>query len=243
MVGATDGLGLALARRYLGAGWRVGVVGRDPDKLARVLAELRAEEPDGVVEGVACDLADRERVVPALDELLVALGQMDLLVYCAGVMPPAAEGVSAGAEVEAMLRVNVLGAVQALEWAAAYFVLAGEGRLAAVGSVAGERGRKGHPAYGASKAALHQYLEGLRHRLHGTGVGVTAIKPGWVRTRMLPEALHGSPASVTPEAAADRVYRGLEQGRDVIWVPRFWGLVAWVLRALPTPLYKRMAPL
>lgn len=243
LVGATDGIGRALAAAYLRRGWRVGLMGRDPEKLQRVVARLLAAEPDGVVLGVRCDVARPERVAGAFDEMLRELGQMDLLVYCAGVMPPWSD------DLEERLRgvgptfdVNVVGAVHVLERAADYFVAAGIGRIAAIGSVAGERGRRGHPVYGASKAALHEYLEGLRHRLHRHGVGVTTVKPGWVRTRMLDEETARSRAAVGPERAAERIVRGLERGRDAFFVPAWWGLVALALRLLPRSLYKRFAP-
>jgi short-subunit dehydrogenase len=141
-----------------------------------------------------------------------------------------------------MLDVNVVGAIRLLEHAAAYMTAAGRGRLAAVGSVAGDRGRKGNPAYGASKAALDTYLEGLRHRLQGTGVGVSTVKPGYVRTRMLPVAARTFPPAISAEDAARRIVRGLDRGRDVFYVPAWWALVSRLLRLTPRFLYKRIAP-
>lgn len=243
LAGATDGIGRALAAAYLRRGWRVGVLGRDPGKLEDVLTELRTDEPEGVVRGVVCDVRDPEAIRRAFDEILRRLGQMDLLVYCAGAMPPYGEDLEERlAGVRPTMEVNVTGAIDLLERGADYFVSVGEGRLAAIGSVAGERGRKGHPVYGASKAALHQYLEGLRHRLHSHGVGVTTIKPGWVRTRMLDEDVSGSPAAVEPERAAEIIVRGLERGRDAFYVPGWWAGVALVLRLLPRSLFKRFGP-
>lgn len=235
LVGATHGIGLALAEAYAERSWRVGLVGRDPARVRNEVRRLREAYPGTTVEGGVLDVTRRDQVEPALEALLVTLGQMDLLVYCAGVMD-AGPGASSS-----MLEVNVLGAVDVLEWAAARLTDVGEGRLAAIGSVAGDRGRKGNPVYGASKAALHAYLEGLRHRLHPAGVGVTTIKPGWVRTRMLGE-VPGFPPSVGPSRAAELMVAGLDAGRDVFYVPRWWGLVSAGLRALPRALYKRVAP-
>lgn len=243
LVGATDGIGRALASAYLRRGWRVGLLGRSPEKLERVMAELLAEEPEGMVRGVTCDVRDPRRVAEAFDEILRQLGQMELLVYCAGVMPPYGETLHGRlASVAPILDVNVKGAIHVLERAADYFTAAGLGRIAAIGSVAGERGRRGHPVYGASKAALHQYLEGLRHRLHPHGVGVTTVKPGWVRTRMLGSEAARSPATVEPDQAAEAIVRGLEHGRDAFFVPGWWGAVALVLRLLPRSLFKRFGP-
>lgn len=242
VVGATDGIGRALAGEYLGRGWRVGLVGRDEVKLGRVRSALREAEPGGRMVTVTCDVTREDDCATGFQEVVRGLGQMDLLVYCAGVMRPedTPEARAAAAAVE--MAVNVVGAIRWLEPAADYLLSLGRGRLAAIGSVAGERGRKGHPVYGASKAALHAYMEGLRHRLHGTGIGVSVVKPGWVATRMLPDALHESRMAVSPGDAARAIADGLARGRESFFVPRRWAIVAGGLRAMPRFLHKRIAP-
>ncbi len=235
LVGATDGIGKALARVYLDRSWRVALLGRDEGKVDAVVGELGSEFPSETIVGGVLDVARDGDVVPSLERALAALGQMDLLVYCAGVMEAGVSGT------RRMVDVNFIGAVHVLSWGADYFVEAGKGRLAAIGSVAGDRGRKGNPIYGATKAALHQYLEGLRHALHGAGVGVSVIKPGWVRTRMLGD-VPGFPPSIAASKAAEIIVRGLDRGRDVFYVPGWWWVVSSALRLMPRPLFKRIAP-
>jgi NAD(P)-dependent dehydrogenase (short-subunit alcohol dehydrogenase family) len=241
LVGGTDGLGLALAREYLARGARVCLIGRSSSKVERRLEELRHGRSGSRVSGVVCDVTDAASIDAAFAAALRELGQLDLLLYCAGVMRPAGslrERLEGAAE---MLEVNTLGAIRFLERGADHLQTLGRGRVAAIGSIAGVRGRKGNPGYGASKAALHAYLEGLRHRLHGTGVAVSTVKPGFVRTRMLADAPRFPPA-LAPEDAARRIVDGLERGRDEFFVPRWWALVAAALRLLPVALHKRLAP-
>jgi NAD(P)-dependent dehydrogenase (short-subunit alcohol dehydrogenase family) len=238
LVGATDGIGRALAAAYLERSWRVAVVGRSAAKVDAVVAKLAESYPGSTVVGGVLDVTRRDAVVPALEGALAELGQMDLLVYCAGVM---GEGGATAADPAHLVAVNFLGAVDVLEWGARYFTEAGGGRLAAIGSVAGDRGRKGNPVYAAAKAALHQYLEALRHRLHPAGVGVTTIKPGWVRTRMLGRVPRFPPA-ITPELAARLIVKKLERGRDGFYVPAWWAPISLALRMMPRPVYKRVAP-
>lgn len=236
LVGATDGIGLALARAYLERSWRVGLLGRDPGKVEDLVTTLAGGFPGSTVVGGVWEVTDRHAAVPALEGALADLGQMDLLVYCAGV--------TGGRGPEAVRRtfdVNVMGAIEALDWGADYFVQAGRGRLAAIGSVAGDRGRKGDPCYGASKAALHAWLQGMRHRLQGSGVGVTTIKPGWVRTRMLGD-VPGFPPSISPARAAAAIIRAIDAGRDTVYVPWWWEAVSLGLRLTPEPIFKRLAP-
>jgi len=243
LVGATDGLGRALAREYLRRRWHVCIVGRDAGKLDEVLAALARETPEAAVTGIRCDVTDRGSIAAAFADGVASLGgTADLLIYCAGVLPPSGTTEKTLSSAAGTFDVNVLGAIHFLELGAAHMEPLRRGRLAAVGSVAGVRGRKGNPVYGASKAALHTYLEGLRHRLHPSGIGVSTIKPGFLRTRMLPEAVSRFPPTVEPEAAARRIADALEGGRDEFFVPGWWALVAAALRLLPSWLHKRIAP-
>ncbi len=241
LVGATDGIGRVLALHYADLGWYVGVVGRSPKKVDAVVAAVTARAPQPAV-GVVADVTDPDAVERGFREAISSLGQMDLLIYCAGVMPPGDTPDERIRGLGLTLDVNVRGAIHWLERGAEYFEALGAGRLAGIGSVAGTRGRKGHPVYGASKAALHAYLEGLRHRLHGSGVGVSTVMAGRVRTRMLDPAAAQSVMAVDAERAAVLIARGLKRGREVFFVPARWGLVALVLRALPRWLFKRVAP-
>lgn len=239
LVGATDGIGLALAREYLERRWRVAVVGRNEEKLGRVIDELRPRDPSAHVSGIVCDVTDGGRVAPAFDEAVRALGQLDLLVYCAGIMTTGADADERGWAARGMFEVNTAGAVHFLELGADYMADAGKGQLAAIGSVAGDRGRKGNRAYGASKAGLHAYLEGLRHRLHGSGVTVSTVKPGWVKTRMLEE---DRPGAIEPDDAAASIADRLQGRREVFYVPAWWRGVATILRWMPRFLFKRFGP-
>lgn len=241
LVGATDGIGKALAREYLLRGWRVAIIGRDPAKLERVLDQLRSEAPFRELSGVVCNVAEPKHAERAFQEAVRTLGQLDLLVYCAGVME-GGEGsgtLTRGMAARRMLAVNAAGAAHFLELGADYLQEAGKGQLAALGSVAGDRGRRGNPGYCASKAALHAYLEGLRHRLHGSGVTVSTVKAGWVKTRMLKE---DKPGAIEPAVAAATIAARLERGREVFYVPAWWRAAGLALRWMPRFLFKRLGP-
>lgn len=237
LVGATDGIGLALASRYVRRGRDVGVVGRNPQKLERVIRRLRDENDEPRTGGVHCDVTDEGAVPGAFERALDGLGGLDLMVYCAGVR---VDGETAGERYAAateMLDVNLAGAIHFLELAADHCAEEGAGHLAAIGSVAGDWARPRDPSYGASKAGLHAYLEGLRMRLRGTGVRVSTIKPGSVDTRMLSG---DPPGAIEPEDAAGRIQEGLDAGREVFYVPGWWRLVSLGLRLLPRSMLRRV---
>ncbi len=241
LVGATDGLGRALAELYASRGYWVTLLGRSPEKLDALVARLRSAHPDATVAGVACDLADARRIEPAFREAIGISGHCDLFVYTAGVMPPGDGETSVAADDRVAFEVNAVAAAEMLGLAANYFRAARKGTIAAVSSIAGDRGRKANPAYCASKAALSAYLEALRHRLHPYGVKVVTVKPGFLGTRMT-AGKEGLFWVCPVEEAARIVERKVDAGREVFYVYARWALVALVLRHLPRPLFKRFGP-
>lgn len=241
LVGATDGLGRALADLYASRGYWVTLLGRSKEKLDALVDRLRTAHPDATVAGVVCDLTDPSRLEPAFREAIGLSGHCDLFLYTAGVMPPGDGETSVAADDRLTFEVNTVAAAHLLGLAANYFRAARKGTLAAVSSIAGDRGRKANPAYCASKAGLSAYLEALRHRLHPFDVKVVTVKPGFVGTRMT--AGKTGLFWVCPvEEAARIVERKVDAGREVFYVYARWALVALVLRHLPRPLFKRFGP-
>ncbi len=152
VVGATDGIGLALAHEYVGRRWRVGLVGRSEQQLDRVLSGFQSGGAEPQVIGCRCDVSDSMAIGVAFGNLVSRLGGLDLLIYCAGIKLPAANMQERLAGTGPTFAVNVEGAVHFLERGARYLAETRRGRLAALGSVAGVRGRKGDPVYAASEA-------------------------------------------------------------------------------------------
>ncbi len=241
VVGATDGLGKALAAEYASRGAWVALVGRSPEKLEAVRREIAGRFPDATVASVLCDLNDRDRLAPAFREAVAAIGHCDLFIYNAGVMHHG-DGMTAEPEKDReTMEVNAVAAVGMLGLAANYFGEARRGQIAGISSIAGDRGRKGNPAYNASKAALTTYLEGLRNRLHPFGVTVSTVKPGFVGTRMT-AGKKGLVWVAPPEEAARIIADRLGRGHEVFYVYRRWALFGLVLRHVPRAIFKRVGP-
>jgi decaprenylphospho-beta-D-erythro-pentofuranosid-2-ulose 2-reductase len=139
-----------------------------------------------------------------------------------------------------VFEVNVIGAVAWINEAATWFSRTGAGVIVGVGSVAGERGRSGFPAYNASKAALHTFLEAQRNRLARHGVRVVTIKPGPVQTAMLRG--RQVPLTVTPEAVAAVITDSIESGALVRYVHWVWGPIMQVIRNIPSFVFRRFGP-
>ncbi|MHB8637140.1 MAG: SDR family NAD(P)-dependent oxidoreductase [Fimbriimonadaceae bacterium] len=180
ILGGSSGIGAELARQLAAAGTNVLVVGRN----AARLNALAASNPERiqVVKHDLCDWTSPGR--PTLDAMAATLGGLDIVFWAAGIMPEVGIEEFDSSKDVAMITTNFTAAVAWLDEAAARFQAAGAGTIVGIGSVAGDRGRAAKPAYNASKAGLHAYLEALRNRLDGKGVTIVTVKPGPVDTPM-----------------------------------------------------------
>lgn len=139
-----------------------------------------------------------------------------------------------------MVDVNLLGAVAWITPAAARFEAARAGTIVGISSVAGERGRRKNPVYGTTKAALTAYLEALRNRCSRYGVNVVTAKPGFIDTPMT-KGVEGLFWLISADEAATAIIRLAERGNSASgYVPRRWALVAFVIRMIPSFIFRRM---
>jgi short-subunit dehydrogenase len=238
VVGASSGIGAELVRRLVADGYLVAAVARREAELAALARKIDGDGPKRVFPFVA-DVRDVDRAKPLFDEIVRALDGLDLVIYAAGVMPrvgPDTYDIDADRQI---VEVNVTGAMAWLNPAAERFGQLGAGTIVGIGSVAGDRGRIGQPAYCASKAALHTYLESLRNRLRRKGVSVVTIKPGPVRTPMT-DGLDKLPMVIDVDVAAEGILRAVRRGAQEAYVPRQWSLVMWVIRMIPSAIFHRL---
>ncbi|MBM3985463.1 MAG: SDR family NAD(P)-dependent oxidoreductase, partial [Planctomycetes bacterium] len=208
------------------------------ERLARE-AGAQAAAAGGLVLARAHDVHDSEAVPALFEELVRELGGLDLLVYTAGIMPPVARSEYDTAKDLDILAVNFGGLVAWGNAAAQLFRTQRSGTLVGVSSISGNRGRKGNPLYGASKAAMDNWLESLRNRLAADNVHVCTIKPGYIATRMT-AGLQGLFWVATPEQAAAAVLEAARRRANVRYVLRRWELVGRVLPLIPSFVFRRL---
>lgn len=215
---------------------RIILAARDPAALDEMAWEL---EHDGVeVNLLAFDANDLD-AHPDLVDHAFADGDIDLVLVAFGVL---GDGESGGRDREAALEVlntNFVGAVSVVLPVVERLRQQGHGTLVVLSSVAGERVRKSNVAYGASKAALDGFCQGLGDLLAGTGVRLMIVRPGFVHTRMT-EGLKPAPLATTADKVAEVIVEGLRKDRDVVWVPPALRYVMAGLRHLPRPLFRRL---
>jgi NAD(P)-dependent dehydrogenase (short-subunit alcohol dehydrogenase family) len=237
--GATKGIGRAVARELAQRGDRVFLLGRDAADLARTAGDLDVRAGRSSVAGSAhADLTNPSTFGPALAEARRALGDIDAFIVTAGEFGTQAELEADRARAGRLLDANFTNTILFCEDARGILLPRG-GTLCVVSSVAGERGRKPVILYGAAKAGLTRYLEGLDHKFRAAGLKVVCVKPGFVKTGMT-AGLKTPPFAGTPEGVAKRIVRAVDRGTPVVYAPRIWRLIMFVIRLLPRFVMRRI---
>ncbi len=238
VTGASSGIGRALSRRLAARGTHVVLAARR----ASLLEEQRAEivGSGGLASVLELDVGDTASVVEALARVDDELGGLDLVIANAGVGLNRDAKALGWEHVEPVMRVNVLGAMATLTALLPRMVARGRGHLVGVSSLAQYRGLPTSAAYSASKAAVSTFLEGLRVDLRGTGVAVTDIRPGFVRTPILDESVRDLPYVMDLEPAVDIVLRAIDRRQAVCAFPFPLAQLAAASRALPNAVYDRL---
>ena len=239
VLGATRGMGRALARLMAERGDTVFLLGRDRDDLERSARDLEARAGRGAVGAFACDLERPETFGPALDAAAAHMGGLDTVVVTAGLFATQ-DRLEADLELtRRLLLVDFTNTVVFCEAARARLLAGGGGTLCVFSSVAGDRGRKPVVLYGAAKAGLSAYLEGLDHRFRAAGLRTVCVKPGFVRTSMT-EGLPAPPFAGEPAAVAATVLRAIDRGTPVVYAPPIWRLVMLAVRSLPRAIMRKV---
>lgn len=232
-LGATRGMGRALARLMAERGDSLFLLGRDEADLARSAADLQIRSGRSTTIGhAACDLADPGTFAAALDRAAEAMPDFDAVVVTAGVYAPQETLEQDPARVASMCAVNFGHTVLFCEEARKRLLARGGGTLCVFSSVAGDRGRKPVAIYGATKAGLSHYLESLDHKFRDQGLVTVCVKPGFVRTGMT-EGLKAPPFAGEPEPVARRVLAAIDAGKPVVYAPAAWWAVMAIVSRLP----------
>jgi short-subunit dehydrogenase len=239
IVGATRGMGRALARRLAERGDTLFLLGRDEAEMALSARDLEARGAPTPVAQARLDLGEPDGFAAALDAADRTLSRMDALVVTGGLFARQEDLAAEPARLAALLHVNFTGTVLLCQQAAVRLAARGGGLICAFGSVAGDRARRGNYLYGASKAGLAAFLDGLDLAYRDRGVRVLCVKPGFVRTSMT-EGLPVPPFAGEPAVVARRVVAAMDAGRHQVYAPGVWRLVMLIIRALPRAVLRRV---
>ena len=237
IVGATSAIAAETARLLAQRGDELLLAARDEARLQLMAQDLLVQGARHV-ETIAFDAL-------AATDYVGLTGRcwgdgLDLLLLAHGTLPAQEAVQDDPAATEQALQVNANSAIGVLAAFAPLFEARGQGAIVVISSVAGDRGRKSNYVYGAAKAALSAYSQGLRNRLFSSGVSVITIKPGFVDTPMTADFPKGA-LWAQPRQIAAGILRAVERGSDVVYLPGFWRLIMMIIRAIPEKVFKRLS--
>ncbi|HUY22693.1 MAG TPA: SDR family NAD(P)-dependent oxidoreductase [Acidimicrobiales bacterium] len=239
VVGGTSDIARAVLRALVARRLRrIVLAGRDEVALAAAAKELQALGADEV-DTTVLDVTDVPAAAALARDSAARLGQVDLVLVAAGVLGDQAVDEVDPEAAARVLTVNCTGPAAAMTAFAGVLRHQGHGRMVVLSSVAGVRVRRANYVYGASKAGLDAFAQGMAEALRGTGASLMIVRPGWVATRMT-AGRDPAPFATTPDAVAADVVSGMERSAAVVWSPAPLRLVFGALRLAPGALWRRM---
>ncbi len=240
ILGATSGIALEIQRLLARQGRELLLVARSPQRLAEIQADLAARGAQQVVT-YSADLASIQQHAAIFDFARHTFPDFDTVLLAYGSMRDQKGSETSVDTLLEELQVNFVSAAAILTLFAADLERRRTGCLAAITSVAGDRGRRSNYVYGSSKGALSLFLQGLRSRLHPAGVRVITIKPGPVQTPMT-DHLHNSARFADPQQVARDIVRALERrSPDVLYTPKIWRYIMTAVQQIPEGIFKRLS--
>ncbi len=236
ITGASSGIGAALARHYASRGATLGLAARRAAELRTLAASLPTQ-----VSIYALDVTDSAALAAAAQDFIARHGAADIVIANAGISAGTRGELAADiAVLSKIMQINVLGVAATLQPFVKTMRERGSGVLVGIASVAGFRGLPGAGAYSASKSAAITWLESLRIELHGSGVDVVTICPGFIATPMTAVNRNPMPFLLEAPEAARRIARAIEARKRLAIIPWQMRLVFFFLRRMPNWLYDRL---
>lgn len=238
--GATSAIAQAFARRYASQKAHFYLLGRDQEKLDIVKQDLLVRGATDVWIA-SVDMAKPQPYESIVAQAIQQLGAIDIALIAQGVMKAQPVLQSSVPALQENYQVNLLSAIEIATVLANYFEQEKCGSLLVISSVAGDRGRQSNYVYGASKAALSAFADGLRNRLYRHGVTVVTVKPGFVDSPMTAGMDKSGPLWATPEKIAEDIEKMVGKGGGILYTPWFWRYILFIISHVPDFIFKKLS--
>ena len=237
IIGATSAIAEATARLFSQRGDRLHLLARNQERLESLAQDLVIRGAESVAFD-SLDINHIERYQTILDTAIEKMDGIDIVLIAYGTLP---DQKACEHSIELTLRelnTNAISVIALLTHLANRFEEQGNGTIAVISSVAGDRGRQSNYVYGAAKGTITLFMQGLRNRLHKSGVHILTIKPGFVDTPMTANFRKGLLWS-KPDSVARGIVNSINKKKDVVYLPSFWRLIMLVIKIIPESLFKK----
>jgi short-subunit dehydrogenase len=238
IIGATSAIAEATARIWAKRGDELFLVARNQARLNVLTQDLKVRG-SSAVNSYCMDANNFEEHLPMLHKAFGMLGKIDVVLIAHGTLSNQKECEQSVELTMQEIKTNALSAIALLTHLANRFESQGNGTIAVITSVAGDRGRASNYVYGSAKAMVTTFTSGLRQRLYKSGVSVVTIKPGFVDTPMTAQFQKGL-LWAKPVQVAARIVRAIDQKKDEVYVPIFWGVVMAIIKLIPNSIFRRI---
>ena len=239
--GATSKIAEHTARQLVEKGASVFCIGRNEVQLAAIIADLKVRANSSqTISGTKADLTDQALHADLIEQAIAELGGLDAALIAHGTLPDQKSCETDAKLTMAEINVNALSAISLLTHLGQHFIDKETGVIAAITSVAGDRGRQSNYVYGAAKGMVSIFMAGLRNRLAHNGVDVVTIKPGFVETPMTADFDSSGALWAKPDVVATGLISAMEKGKNIAYVPWFWQGIMLIIKHIPEAIFKRL---
>ncbi len=238
IIGATSSIAEHCARLWVTEAIDLTLVGRDQQRLGLIAADLKVRSPQSHIATCTAHFTDPESIKTTTSRLCA--NHIDIVLIAHGALPEQTACQDNLELCQSTLEINAVSPVLFAEAFAQHLSRQGNGTLAIIGSVAGDRGRKSNYVYGAAKGLVARYAEGLQHRFANTGIHVALIKPGPTNTPMTATLKAKGSKMASPNAVAQCIVSGIARKKPLIYAPKKWAVIMLVFRHLPSVIFNKL---
>jgi short-subunit dehydrogenase len=222
----------------IGATSAIALCGRNLERLETVKADIISRYKTEILIK-EFDVCDFNNMRSNIDSIINQFSGIDILLIAHGLLPDQAESQNSVEKIIENMNVNANSVMAICSIVAEKMEEQGNGTIAVISSVAGDRGRQSNYIYGSAKAAVSSFLQGLRNRLYHNGVHVLTIKPGFVDTPMTAH-LEKNFLFAKADSIAQGIMEAIEAKKDVVYLPKFWALIMWIVKHIPESIFKKL---
>ncbi len=238
IIGATSAIAEATARLFAQRRDRLYLVARNEERLTSMASDLKIRGAESV-QFALLDVNNFKDHQPVLEAATEHLDGIDIVLIAHGTLPDQQACELSFELTQQELNINAISTISLLTYLANHLEAQGHGTLAVISSVAGDRGRQSNYVYGAAKGMISVFLQGLRNRLHKSGVHVLTIKPGFIDTPMTVDFKKGW-LWAKPESISTGIVKAIDNKKNEVYLPWFWRQVMTLIKCIPEVIFKKL---
>jgi decaprenylphospho-beta-D-erythro-pentofuranosid-2-ulose 2-reductase len=238
IIGGASAIATETAKFFAKDGASLFLVDINPGRLEAVKDDINTFYPT-TIHTFALNVNEFERHKEMFDIAVETLGGLDAVLIAHGTLPDQEKIKKNNLDIIREFNTNCVSVISIASIAANYFEEKKAGCIAAISSVAGDRGRQSNYIYGSAKGGISIFFQGLRNRLSSSNVSVVTIKPGFVDTPMTAN-MPKNPLYSSPVKIGKGIYDAMKAGKDIVYLPGFWRCIMMIIKMIPEGIFKKL---